>query len=389
MAQDQKPKKAAPANQERSTPKQNKPLLKLDSDGGINANLEMIIRNLTLSGFNNENKNPTNDQENPVAENLNDPAGEEEINLPDIFDMVEDENQSGDIYLPVDQPTPDNDTPKMTTSPKNPHPKPPKNPAIDAFLTCADLFIFELDEKVIEKLIFCAILSMSLERFLKLFKSKVMPIPSPLLEKFDQKFDEKIAQMYNQFLLKIMTDIQMVDNKRDYLENLLESHLHGEEKNNLYQVLLKNLEKILLQGEQTITSFEDINQELEQSVKNTTVNCLMETFTEKFYQFQKSAGQKVICLEEDLTFLSSEILRLTSVEAGILPLANALNVTIASRFAEDDEFKEIFDAVEEVADIIEELADIYRDRLKVLRTLFPFASCPRPTNKIGDEDHIC
>lgn len=379
MAENKNPKKKAPTNTEETTPKQNKPILKLDSDGGINANLEMIIRNLTLSRFN-ENASPANSQENNPENNAsNEPAEAEEFNLPNLENIAKEENPSTEIYLPVDQPSEEDKARKTANPPKKPQHKQATNPKFNTFLTCADLFIFELDEKIIEKLIFCAILSMSLEGFLKLFKSKVMPIPSPLLERFDAKFDEKIAQMYNQFLLKIMTDIQMVDNKQDYLQNLIESHhLSGEQQNNLYQVLLNNLQKILLQSDSTITSFDDINQELEQSVKNTTLACLFENFTQKFYEFQRSVGHKVICLEEDLTFLSSEILRLTSVEAGILPLANALNVTIASRFAEEDEFKEIFDAVEEVADIIEELADIYRDRLKVLRTLFPFASCPRP-----------
>lgn len=111
---------------------------------------------------------------------------------------------------------------------------------------------------------------------------------------------------------------------------------------------------------------------------------LYQNFTSKLIEFQKAVGNKVVCIEEDLRFLSDEIVKLTggnkdgnTGNGGLPKIAEALKNITSARFAEDDDFDEIFDAAEEIADAVEALAEIYKDRLKVLRALLPFAICPR------------
>lgn len=249
---------------------------------------------------------------------------------------------------------------------------------LNLFLTCADLFIFELDEEVIQKLVLCAIVSMSLDGFLNFFKLNFIPSMTPFIRSIEKQLDDRAANVYNQFLLQVMTGIQTAKSKKDYIQNLFQSNLlGGGRKRNLMELLTANLQNVFA-PEKSSCDFETVGQQLDQIIRGAALTFLFNSFAFKFAEFQKAVGLKVSCVEADLTFLSTELLRLTSVDAGILQAANALVLVASARFAEEENYDEIFEAVEEIADVIEDLAEIYRDRLKVLRALLPFSSCPRP-----------
>lgn len=340
--------------------------LQLTSKKEINATLDMIIRNLEFIGNGNGGSNGTNDNGGNGGNSNGNGNGDDDddksnINFNCNCGNNADNSDSGDKDCDDKKP------------PKKFKPKPPIPGPSDLFLTCVDLLIFELDEDVVEKLIFCAIVSMSLCKFLDCFKKDIDFCSFPALKPLERQFDDQISNIYNQFLLNLMNGVQKSKSKRDYLKTLLQTnHTNLDQGENLTDLLNLNIQNIFNGGNQTEKA-EELQRQLERNVKICAINFFHRTFAQKLAEFQESVNLKVRSIKEDLVFLSEEIRRFTATDAGILRLGEALNIVIASRFAEDDEFKEVFDAVEELADTIEELAEIYQDRLKVLRALLPFS----------------
>lgn len=324
--------------------------LEVVSKKEINATLDMLIRNFESIG-----EVPETDDD---SEELPEPDP-----LPD--DEEDEDNENGDDEK--------DDGAKIIRPPQ-----PIPNAGVNLFLTCVDLFVFELDDDILEKLILCAIISMSFDRFLNRFKTSFFPVPVPHpINKIEKQLDERVATTYNQFLLQVMTGIQTAKSKKDYVKQLFQSTIaNNSKRRNLLDLFAENFIHLFTPaGGQEC---EELNQELDRIIRYAAVNFLYRTFAAKLAEFQNAVGIKVGCLQADLTFLSTEILRLTSANAGILQISNALALVTSARFAEDDDFEEIFDAVEEIADAIEDLAEIYQDRLQVLRALLPFSLCPRP-----------
>lgn len=359
----------------------------------INATLDMIIRNLEFfdsgsgggssggsgsgngggnGGTSSSDSSDSDDDDCNVNLNLDCTAGADDksnvnFNLDNLnLDCGSSDSGSSD--------TGDSTTVEKETKVKfKPIPIPPIPGPADLFLTCVDLLIFELDEDVVEKLIFCAIISMSLCKFLECFKKDIGFCSKPALKPLEPQLDAQIANVYNQFLLNIMNGVQTAKSKKDYLKTLLQTnHTYLDRGDNLADLLTLNMQNIFNTGDNKVKT-EELQRQLERNVKISAINFFHRTFARKLAEFQESVNLKVLSIKEDLIFLSTEILRFTAADAGILRLGEALNIVIASRFAEDDEFKEIFDAVEELADTIEDLAEIYQDRLKVLRALLPFS----------------
>lgn len=262
---------------------------------------------------------------------------------------------------------------------------PPLRSGINLFLTCVDIFIFELDEEVIEKLILCAIVSMSFEGFLHHFKRTCFPLKSSIVHSIEKQLDDRVANIYNQVLLQVMSGVQTAGNKKDYIKTLFQSNLGGDVTNrNILDLVTANLQNMLA-FDRPSTDLQAVHQQLDQLIRSAALGFLFDSFSCKLAEFQKAVGLKITCVEADLTFLSTEIIRLTSANAGILQAANALVLVASARFAEEKNYDEIFRAVEEIADVIEDLAEIYQDRLQVLRALLPFSTCPRPLLFAGTE----
>ena len=337
--------------------------LNLTGQSEINATLQMVINKLENLGTN----PPTQGDKSPDNETNNGDSGGDNNNG----------NNGG------------NDE----NSTRRPFRLPPRA-ELETFFTCVDLLIFELDDDVIEKLILCALFSMSLDRFIVDFREIFFPISigsNIVRNSLKQKIESKAAKVYNSFLVELMNDFQSAENKKDYLQELIQSNklcCCNTNSMNFYDILGGNLQTILDQNSEKNINSQFIADQLDEVIRAAVLTFFFNNFTIKFLEFQRSAGFKVFCIKRDLLFLSGEIQRLTNIEAGVFILAQALETVTSSRFAEDDEFDEVFDSVEEVADAIEQLAEIYQDRLKVLRALLPFARCEELLNipLTGDVD---
>lgn len=343
-------------SQVESTPQQepstNEEELELIRQKEVNATLDMIIRSYEPSETT-TNDNSTNGSNGNSANGSDEETGEDRTDDDDTCSNTHTCTQDLRCLIP-------------------------QHTGLNLFLTCVDLFIFELDEEVIEKLILCAIVSMSLEGFLDHFKVTCFPTITPFIRSIEKQLDDRVANVYSQFLLQVMTGIQTAESKKDYIKNLFQSNLfEGGRKQNILTLLTSSLQNIFTL-ERSSADLQATNQQLDQIIRGAALAFLFNSFSFKLAEFQKAVGAKVICVETDLTFLSTELLRLTSANAGILQAANALVFVASARFAEEDDYDEIFEAVEEIADAIEDLAEIYQDRLKVLRALLPFSVCPRP-----------
>lgn len=337
--------------------------VELTSKKEINATLDMVIRTLA-------NLEQSNEEENSNDSNNNEETTDDEI-LEDC-DYSISKNKSKDCSI-KGKITRKKSRSKNVDVEVGINTRILSKPELNIFLTCVDLFIFELDEGVLEKLVFCAILSTTLGKFLKRFKSTIL-IPKAIVLRVEKQLDKKIADVFNQFLLKTMNGIQTTENKKDYLQTLFQS-INADSQNNedLNALFTANLHN-LLNTDGSIATLEETQKQFDLCIRNEALAFLCENFTAKFIEFQRAVNLKVKFVERDLRFLSQEIIRLTRSDQGIVQLAEALFRVTSARFAEEDNFNEIFDAVEEVADTIEELAEIYQDRLKVLRALFPFSN---------------
>ncbi|MCK4259512.1 MAG: hypothetical protein KAX49_11075 [Halanaerobiales bacterium] len=338
--------------------------VEITSQKEINATLDLVIRTLANLEKSNEEKNFNNSNDN-----IKETADNEIIEDSD-YSISTNKNKECSIKGEI---TRKKNRKKNINVEVGINTRILSKPELSIFLTCVDLFIFELDEEVLEKLVFCAILSTTLGKFLKRIKSTIL-IPKAIVLKVEEQLDKKIADVFNQFLLKTMNGIQTTGNKKDYLQTLfqsinLDSH-NNEDLNALFTANLHNLLNI----DGSIAALEETQKQFDLCIRNEALAFLCENFTAKFIEFQRAVNLKVRFVERDLRFLSQEIIRLTRSDQGIVQLAEALFRVTSARFAEEDNFNEIFDAVEEVADTIEELAKIYQDRLKVLRALFPFSN---------------
>ncbi len=318
----------------------------ITSEKEINATLDMVIRTLAnLDKIRNTDNEKSEQNNNDSTENCD---SEEKINS---------KSRKKDAGFELDINT------RYVTRPE-----------LTFFLTCVDLFIFELDDEVIEKLIFCAILSMTLSKFLDRVKCACL-LPKSIALRVEKQLDKKVTDIYNQFLLKVMNGVQTADNKKDYVQNLFQNVKFDSENNkDLNDLFAANLQNLFDSNNDTSVDVEEIQKQFELRIRAEALSFLSENFTCKFVEFQRAVNLKVKRVKLDLRFLSQEIIRLTKSEQGIVQLAEALFKVTSARFAEEDNFNEIFDAVEEVADAIEELAEIYQDRLKVLRALLPFSN---------------
>lgn len=106
--------------------------------------------------------------------------------------------------------------------------------------------------------------------------------------------------------------------------------------------------------------------------------------TQQYDNFALKLCNKVTCLNSDIEFLGDQIKQVTinfpAGERGIIEIADAAASVAQAFFSEEDDFNEIYDAVDEVSKLIEDLAEIYEDKLNQLEELYTLApsGCPLP-----------
>lgn len=243
---------------------------------------------------------------------------------------------------------------------------------VDTFSTYADLFIFKLDDAVVENIFLGAILSMEPEDFLSYFKQTYLRAhcKSDIAE-----IEELFLVAYNRFLFHLMTNIKKANDKKDFLLRLIQSYRISEEES-CTPCALRELVRI-----NNKTCLPELHPRLKACFETALLTYVYRTFAVKLTEFQLTVGEKLNYLEKDLVFLSTEITRLSRADAGITQIASALSLSTAARFAEDNNYDKIFRAVEEVAETIKDLAKIYQERLKLLNSLLPLSLTPRPTTE--------
>lgn len=243
---------------------------------------------------------------------------------------------------------------------------------VDLFSTYADLFIFQLDDAVVENIFIGTILSMEPTDFLAYFQKAYLRnhCKSDL-----EDIEDLLLLAYNHFLFQLMTNIKKASEKKDFLKRLIQSYRISEEER-CTPCALSELVRI-----NNKTCLPELHPQLKACFEAALLTYVYRSFALKLTEFQFTVGQKLGYLEKDLIFLSTEITRLSRADAGITQIASALSLSTAARFAEDNNYDKIFRAVEEVAETIKDLAKIYQERLKLLNTLLPLSLTPRLTTE--------
>lgn len=108
----------------------------------------------------------------------------------------------------------------------------------------------------------------------------------------------------------------------------------------------------------------------------------LEELSEEFTKAEFATCQKFLRIELDLVIIMTRLVELaTNTEGGISGVTEALNRVAqgeATRYFENDDFKDLFKAAESIGDVIEKLAQIYRKLLNSYKELSDVLICSRP-----------
>lgn len=140
-------------------------------------------------------------------------------------------------------------------------------------------------------------------------------------------------------------------------------------------------EKVLLTPEKL---FSDKLDDIDYVINYVIARDFRNTLIQQYDKFALKLCNKITCVNSDIEFLSDQIKQITinfpAVEKGIIEIADAAGSVAQAFFSEEDDFDEIFDAVDEAAKVIEDLSEAYEDKLKQLEELYDLApvGCPLP-----------
>ena len=243
------------------------------------------------------------------------------------------------------------------------------------FHAYTDLYTLTPDDSVLESLFIGTILNLDFLDFLLYFEENYLPADSELID--CEQVHHLINIAYNRFLLHTMANIKKSENKKEFVHQFFQSTLFPGDSCRTFKKWPELLSK------NARTHLPELHPTLKERLEQALITFIYLCFIENFIHFQVDAGQKVFVLKKDLFFLSNEIVRLSSADAGIVQVAQALSLSSSARFAEDNNYDKIFKAVEELADTIKYLAKIYQNNLKNLNSLLPFSLSRRP------EDNKC
>ena len=230
---------------------------------------------------------------------------------------------------------------------------------------CLEIVVFDIDKDVLKTLVKCVFEQMNPVLIAQDILNLIGQVNGT--EQVAQEDDSPSTIRINKFKL-----VRKVMQRMDKLKKSL--YAGCDLRENIY-------EQILLQPTQLPTG--DLKN-ISNVIEHVITQQFRQLLKDQYDNFALKLCNKVSCIFSDLEFLAEQIKRVTvnlpASEEGIIEVADAAADVAESFFSEEDDFSEIFDAVDEIADLLESLAEFYQYKLKQLEELLSLstAGCPVP-----------
>lgn len=215
---------------------------------------------------------------------------------------------------------------------------------------CLELMVFQIDQIILKKLVKCTFTQLN---------------PLTISEKIiDLLVNEETLDKFA--LLKIV--LEKIDKLRLSLKD------HHNLANNIYSEILLKPTKI------PPNKYPDLAELSEQIIAQQ----FKEALINQYDNFALKLCNKVNCVYSDLEFLAEQIKLVTinfpAAEKGIIEIANSAADIAEAFFSEQDDFKDIYEAVDAVSKMIQDLAKFYQEKLEQLDELLAlsYTGCPVP-----------
>lgn len=233
-------------------------------------------------------------------------------------------------------------------------PAPPKATSL-----CLELLVFQIDQSVLKKLVKCT--------FKQLNPLNILEKIFEFLAKEEQEQKSSSQGSIDKFALLAII-----------LERIAQLKSSLKDQHNLAEKLVK---EVLIQSPHIPSpKLKDLSY-LSQYI---LIQEFRETLINQYDNFALKLCNKVTCVYSDLEFLAEQIKLITinfpAAEKGIIEIANAAGNIAEAFFSEQDDFNDIYQAVDEVSKLIQDLAKFYQEKLEQLDKLLAlsYTGCPVP-----------